>query len=126
MVKQYYDPSNYIGEYIKGVTLETCREDQKSGVARPRVRPLDYFESTLRVEFPRKLRELFPIGTRYKATVKVCQKKDAKGEPAGRPYLSASEVALIPESVPYVGLVAQVKAGSVSGLAYKYVWDETF
>jgi hypothetical protein len=30
MVKQYYDPSNYIGEYIKGVTLETCREDQKA------------------------------------------------------------------------------------------------
>ena len=72
------------------------------------------------------MRELFPIGTRYKATVKVCQKKDAKGKPTGRPYLSASEVALLPESVPDAGLIAQVKAGSISGLAYRYVWEDTY
>ena len=119
MAKKHYDPSSYIGEYIEGVTLETCREDQEKGITRPRVRPLDHFESTLRVEFPRKLRELFPIGTRYKATIKVCQKSDAKGRPAGRPYLRASDIALIPESVPDAAVpkaVARTRAALGLGL----------
>lgn len=118
---------DYIGEYFKQVTLETCREDRKgkSGITRPRIRPVNAFESTLRVEFSRKLRELFPIGTRYIATVKVCQ-QSRNGQPYGNPYLSASEIALTPESVPDKGLVAQVKSGSISGLAYEYKFDETF
>ena len=112
-----------VGEYFKGVRLETCREKK---VTRPRVRAAEQFPEDTLVKFPRKLRELFPIGTQYKATVKVCQKHNADGSKRGKPYLDATDVALIPESVPDEGLVAQVKEGSISGLAYKYVWDESF
>lgn len=112
-----------IGESFKSVILETCRDTK---VTRPRVRPVEKFSADTRVEFPRKLRELFPIGTRYKASVKVCQKHNKDGSKKGEPYLRASDIALIPESVPDEGLVAQVRSGSISGLAYKYIWDETF
>lgn len=114
-----------IGKTIRGVTLETCT-DLSKGITRPRVRPKDTFPSNMRVEFPRKLRELFPIGTEYKATVKVCQKHNADGSPKGEPYLRASDIALIPESIKDEGLIAKVRAGSVSGLAYEYVWESTF
>lgn len=114
---------NLVGQSVKGITLETCRDKK---VTRPRVRPTEQFPEDMRVEFPRKLRELFPIGTQYKATVKICQKHNADGSKKGDPYLRATDIALIPESVPDEGLVAQVKKGSISGLAYKYVWDETF
>ena len=109
--------SDYIGEYVKGVTLETCREH---GISRPRVKPTDHFPDSTRVEFPRDLRELFPIGTKYMATVKICQKHNADGSLKGKPYLSATNIGLIPESVPDEGLIAQVKAGSISSLAYDY------
>ena len=112
-----------IGESFKGVVLETCRDKK---VTRPRVRAVEQFSEDTRVEFPRKFRELFPIGTQYKATVKVCQKHNADGSRRGQPYLNATEIALIPDSVPDEGLVAQVRAGSVSGLAYTYVWEESF
>jgi len=115
--------SDNIGKYFKGVTLETCCEP---GISRPRVKPVDHFLESARVEFPRKLRELFPIGTQYMATVKVCQKHNADGSLKGEPYLRASNIGLIPESVPDEGLIAQVKAGSISGLAYEYHWEETF
>lgn len=114
---------NHIGESFKGVKLETCRDQS---VTRPRVRTVENFDVDTRVEFPRKLRELFPIGTQYLATVKVCQKHNKDGSKKGQPYLRASDIALIPESVPDKGLVAKVQEGSISGLAYKYVWDETF
>lgn len=90
---------DYIGEYVKGVTLETCRDQHKS---RPRVKVVDHFDD-IRVEFPRKLRELFPIGTRYMATVKVCQKHGSDGKPSGKPYLRATDIGLMPESVPDQG-----------------------
>jgi len=115
--------SDSIGEYVHSVTLETCRDKI---VTRPRVKPIDHFPEATRVEFPRKLRELFPIGTQYMATVKVCQKHNADGNPKGEPYLRANNIALIPESVPDEGLIAQVKAGSISGLAYEYHWEEAF
>lgn len=114
---------DYIGEYVKGVILETCRDAHKS---RPRVKAVGHFVDDVRVEFPRRLRELFPIGTRYMATVKVCQKHGADGKPSGKPYLSASDIGLIPESVPDQGLIARVKAGSISGLAYEYHLEDTF
>ncbi len=117
------DIEKHVGEYIKCVTLETCLDPHKS---RPRVRAVDHFKGDVRVEFPRKLRELFPIGTRYMATVKVCQKHKADGSTSGQPYLRATDIGLIPESVPDQGLIAQVKAGSVSGLSYQYKFEETF
>ena len=71
------------------------------------------------------MKELYPIGTRYMATVKVCQKHSADGKPYGKPYLRTTDIGLIPESVPDQGLIAQVKAGSVSVLAYEYKFEET-
>jgi len=108
-----------IGEYVKEVKLEIIKEEKK-GISRPRVRPVDSFDASIRVEFPRKIREQFPIGTQYLATVKVCQKHNADGTPRGAPYLRASNIELIPKSVPDTGLVAKVKACSISGLAYRY------
>ncbi len=107
-----------IGRFFDCVELETCRDPT---VSRPRVRPLDKFNPDLRVEFPRHLRDLFPIGTRYLATVKVCQKTES-GKPKGPPYLRAYDIALISSSVPDEGLVARVRNGSISGLAYDYIW----
>ena len=115
--------SENIGKHVHSVTLETCRDP---GITRPRVQPVDHFLETTRVEFPRKLRELFPIGTKYMATVKICQKHNADGSKKGEPYLRATNIGLITESVPDEGLIAQVKAGSISGLAYEYHWEETF
>lgn len=79
------------------------------------------FPPDLRVEFPRKLREMFPIGTRFKATLKVCQ-KHIDGEPHGPPYLKAYDIAVIAASVRDEGLMAKIRAGSISGLTYDYVW----
>ncbi|MCG7876043.1 MAG: hypothetical protein N0C91_08145 [Candidatus Thiodiazotropha endolucinida] len=115
---------DYIGEYFKNVTLETCKE--KSRITRPRVKPIDQFDESVRVEFPRTLRELFPLGTRYKATVKICQKTKKNGEPYGKPYLYASDIVLIADSVPDKGLIAKVKAGTISGRAYIYDIEETY
>jgi len=111
-------PEDMIGEFFSGVELETCRDID---LTRPRVRALGEFDPNIRVEFPRDLRERFPIGTRYQATVKVCQ-KTSNGRLKGPPYLKAYDIALIPESVPDEGLLARVREGSISGLAYHYVW----
>jgi len=110
------DPADVIGQFFGGVELETCTDP---GMSRPRVMPMTIFPPTVRVEFPRKLRELFPIGSRFKATVKVCQKTH-DGEPHGPPYLKAYDVAIIASSVPNEGLIAQVRKGSISGLSYEY------
>ena len=108
-----------LGRFFDQVELETCRDQN---VSRPRVRPINKFNPDIRVEFPRHLRELFPIGTRYLATVKVCQKSQ-EGKSKGPPYLRAYDIALIPESVPDKGLIARVRKGSISELAYEYIWQ---
>lgn len=108
-----------IGRFVDQVELETCRDQD---VSRPRVRPVSKFSPDTRVEFPRHLREMFPIGTRYFATVKVCQ-KTKNDEPYGPPYLRAYDIALIRDSAPDEGLIAKVRAGSISELAYEYVWQ---
>ncbi len=112
------NPEDHVGRFFDDVELETCRDPD---VSRPRVRPVTRFSPGVRVEFPRQLRERFPIGTRYKATVKVCQ-KTMGGRPHGAAYLRAYDIALIPESVSDAGLVASVRSGSVSGLSYVYEW----
>ncbi len=107
-----------VGEFISNVELKTCIG---AGVTRPRVCSMD---ENILVEFPRALRERFPIGTRYIATVKVCQKTEkASGKLKGSPYLKAYDIAIIPSSVKDEGLVACVREGSISGLAYEYVWQ---
>ena len=107
-----------VGQFYGHIELETCRDVD---VTRPRVRPTDSFSPDIRVEFPRALREMFPIGTRFLATVKVCQKTN-DGKPHGPPYLKAYDVAVIADTVSDRGLMAKVRKGSVSGLAYDYVW----
>lgn len=108
-----------VGKYFSSVELELFREE--NSVSRPRVRPTIVFPPSVRVEFPRDLREKFPIGTRFIATVKVCQKHQ-NGEANGAPYLKAYDIAIVVESIADEGLIATVKQGSVSGLAYEYIW----
>ena len=109
------------GQVYEGVMLETFRD---FGVSRPRVRPVSHFPSDTKVWFPRKLRTDFPIGTRFRATVKVSQKHAAhNGKPKGPPYLSASNIGVIVASIPDPGLRAKLKPESISGRAYYYIFD---
>lgn len=108
---------NLVGRFFGSVELETCIDP---GVSRPRVRPTTGFPRDTRVEFSRALREMFPIGTRFMATVKVCQNHENK-RPKGPPYLKSYDVAVIASSVRDEGLMARVRRGSVSGLSYEYV-----
>lgn len=112
------DLDRLVGRFFGHIELETCRD---VSISRPRVRPNGSFSPDTRVEFSRTLREMFPIGTRFMATVKVCQ-KHVDGKPHGPPYLKAYDVAVIAASVSDPGLMAQVRKGSISGLAYDYVW----
>jgi hypothetical protein len=112
------DPSDVIGQFFGGVELETCTDP---GVSRPRVRSITVFPPTMRVEFPRQLREIFPLETRFMATVKV-GRKTIGGEPNGPPYLRAYDIAVIAASVPDEGLMARVRKRSISGLSYEYHW----
>jgi hypothetical protein len=112
------DPSDAVGQFFGGIELETCTDP---GVSRPRVRSITVFPPTIRVEFSRPLREMFPLGTRFMATVKVCQ-KTLGGKPNGPPYLKAYDIAVIAASVPDAGLMARVRKGSISGLSYEYHW----
>jgi hypothetical protein len=112
------DPSDAIGQFFGGIELELCVDP---GVSRPRIKPVTIFSESTRVEFPRQLREIFPIGTRFKATVKVCQ-KSMDSERHGPPYLKAYDIAVIAPSIPEEGLLALVRKGSISGLAYDYRW----
>jgi hypothetical protein len=64
------DENVTVGDIYEGVLLETCRDENRS-ITRPRVRPLEYFPKWMRVEFPRDLREKYPIGTRFRADVRL-------------------------------------------------------
>lgn len=109
------------GNSYENVTLETCRDEK---VSRPRVRPVSHFSPDIRVEFPRELRREYPIGTRFKATVKVCQKHHkVTGERHGPPYLSASNIGVIVESIPDPGMRARLTPGTVSDRSYYYIWE---
>ena len=78
-----------VGDYFTGVLLETFKEAR---ISRPRVRPIEMFAEDIRVEFPRALREDNPIGTKFRALVKVAQKTNKKtGKIIGDPYLVATD-----------------------------------
>lgn len=109
----------YVGQFFGNIELETCREN---GISRPRARPTNNFPPNTHTEMSRTLREMFPIGTKFIATVKVCQKHRTDGSAYGTPYLKVYDLALVPDSVPDEGLIAKVKAGSVSGLSYEYFY----
>ena len=108
-----------VGNRYDGVMLETCRSPD---VTRPRVRPVSHFPSDIFVQFSKDLRDELPIGTRFRASVKVCQKTwNHNGKPKGSVYLHASKIEVIIESIPDPGLRAKKKPGTVSGRSYIYV-----
>lgn len=109
------------GDFYEGVLLETCRDENRS-ITRPRVRPLEYFPKWTRVEFPRSLREKYPIGTRFRADVTVGQKHWSNGVPKGPPYLAARPSSIVRDTsyTPDVKLMAVPKPGTISGRAHDY------
>lgn len=108
------------GDEFELITLETCRE---SGVSRPRVRALSYFPREMRVDFPVALRTEYPIGTRFRANVKVCQKHNVDGSLKGVKYLYADKktIVLVKDFTPSQLIFALQKNDSKSGRAYDYV-----
>lgn len=110
-----------IGDKFEGVLLETIKEESSS---RPRVRPLEYFERDIRVEFPRNLREDNPIGTRFRADVKVSQ-KTKNGQPYGNPYLVATNNTIIKmEDFVPSRIIQAIRLNTVSDRAYDYIEKE--
>lgn len=103
-----------------GVMVETVGDGK---VTRPRLRPVSHFLPDAMVEFPRDIREDFPIGTRFRIAARDCQKHWADGTWKGRPYLQVTEIGVIVRSIPDPGVRAKIKPGAVSGRAYYYVWD---
>lgn len=108
-----------VGDYFTGVLLETFKE---VGISRPRVRPVEMFADDIRVEFPRSLREDNPVGTQFRALVKVAQKTNKKtGKVVGVPYLVATTktIDLVKDYSPIKQIYAiPVEAGD---RLYKYV-----
>jgi hypothetical protein len=115
------DDNFSVGEFYEGVLLETCRDENRS-ITRPRVRPLEYFPKWMRVEFPRSLREKYPIGTRFRADVTVGQKHWSSGAAKGPPYLAARPPSIVREVgyTPEIKIMAVTKPGTISGRAHDY------
>ncbi len=111
-----------VADMFEGVLLETVIDDR---ISRPRVRPLEYFEKDMRVEFPRHLRDENPIGTRFRANVKVCQKSNENG-PFGNLYLSADKntIEKIERHMP-VRNIFPIKLNTPSDRSYNYI-EKTF
>lgn len=78
-----------IGDKFDGLLLKTIE-----GSSGRRVKPLEYFDQGMRVEFPIHLREDNPLGTRFRADVKVSQ-KTRNGKVYGNPYLVANVSSII-------------------------------
>ena len=108
------------GDEFELITLETCKE---SGISRPQVKPLSYFPREMKVEFPKGLREEHPIGTRFRANVKVCQKHNSDGSVKGVEYLRADKktIVLVKDFKPSQLIYALLKPDSKSGRVYDYV-----
>lgn len=107
-----------IGDRFEGVLLETIK-----GSSRPRVRPLEYFDKNIKVKFPRDLRAENPIGTRFRADVKVCQ-KTIDGEPNGNPYLDSTTSSIVKLNYTPKKIIKAIKLNTASDRAYKYIEKE--
>ena len=106
-----------VGDYFTGVLLETFKD---VGISRPRVRPVEMFAKDIRVEFPRNLRVDNPIGSRFRALVKVAQKTNKKtGEAIGGPYLAATSKSI--DLVKDYSPIKQIYAIPVGDRLYEYV-----
>lgn len=112
------------GERFQGVLLETFKPSK--GISRPRVRPIELLPRELKVDFPRDLRVDNPIGTRFRADVKVCQKHNSDGSMKGLPYLYADRNTICKDEYFRLNRIikAILKPGSISDRAYEYVWDD--
>jgi len=110
------------GDWFFGVLLETCRDFDRS-ISRPRVRPVERLPRDVRVEFPRSLREDNPLGTRFRADVKVCQKHWSDGRSKGPPYLRADTDTIVKANdyTPDKIVFAVQRAGTISGRAYDWI-----
>lgn len=110
------------GDTYDGIIIETFRDEKLS---RPRVRPIGYFHPEMKVEFPRALREENPIGSRFRATVKVCQKHNKDGSTKGEKYLSASpkSITLLEEYTPPIIIKAVRCKNSKSDRVYEYIFN---
>ena len=107
-----------VGDRFEGVLLETIK-----GSSRPRVHPLEYFDENIMVKFPRHLRTENPIGTRFRADVKVCQKtKD--GKPHGNPYLDSTDSSIVKLNYIPKKLIKAIKLNTASDRAYQYIEKE--
>ena len=108
------------GDLFHEVLLETYIPKD---VSRPRVRPVSVLPSDIRVEFPKNLRTNHPIGTRFRADVKVCQKHLSNGQPQGNPYLRADTktIQLVADFHPADNLYAVPDSNSKSDRSYKYI-----
>jgi len=107
-----------IGDRFEGVLLETIK-----GNSRPRVRPLEYFDENIMVKFPRDLRTDNPIGTRFRADIKVCQKtKDGKTH--GKPYLDSTDSSIIRLNYTPKKIIKAIKLNTASDRAYEYIESE--
>jgi len=111
------NPEN--GDFFGGVLLETFRDYE---VTRPRVRPVEVLPRSLKVEFPRVLREENPIGTLFRADVFVRQKHYTNGAPKGPLYLRADNATIIKIAEPTTDelVIARQQRGTISGRAYEY------
>jgi 5-methylcytosine-specific restriction endonuclease McrA len=110
-----------IEDRFEGVLLETFIGLKSS---RPRVRPLEYFDKEIRVEFPRKPREENPIGTRFRGDIKVSQ-KTKNDKPFGKPYLVVTNksIEIVKDFTPNK-LLKAVRLNTVGDRAYKYIEQE--
>jgi hypothetical protein len=108
------------GDEFERVVLKTFKGES---VTRPRVKPIDDFFDNMKVEFPRNLRENYPIGTTFIATVKVCQKHNKDGSLRGPKYLQAdtNTIDVHERSNSSKEEMAVQKTGTQSGRAYEYI-----
>ena len=110
------------GDWFDGVLLETFLE---TGISRQRVRPYDTLPKDVNVEFPRAMRDQNPIGTRFRADVKVCQKHNKDGSLKGGIYLRADKnsIELINTYKPEHIIHSILSPNSKSKRAYNYSID---
>jgi 5-methylcytosine-specific restriction endonuclease McrA len=108
------------GDEFERVVLKTCKGESET---RPRVKPIDNFFDSMKVEFPRNLRETYSIGTTFIATVKVCQKHNKDGSLRGPKYLKAdtNTINLHEKFKSSSEEMAVQKTGTQSGRAFVYI-----
>jgi hypothetical protein len=96
-------------EFI-GLIVETCKWS-----SRPRVKPLEW--PVIKVNFPTRLRELYPIWTRFSINGKVSQK------PRQAPYLYSDKksIQVIQDYKPRKRVYAEKLKDMKSNRVYNYI-----